>query len=128
MTEETIGQRFEKGVRHLRTHLETSGGMIAQHIAPINSALTLSGMAAIMRNPELKQRAENILDHHHWVPAVVQQADPPYLISGPKGVQIKSYEGILDLEFLSPYERILLVEFVERIEMGEYPELTKQPE
>ncbi len=128
MTEETIGQRFEKGVFHLRTHLERSGSMIAQHLAPINSALTLAGMAAIMRNPELKQRAENILEHHHWIPAVVQQTDPPYLTTGPKGVQIKSYEGILDLEFLSPYERILLVEFVERIEMGEYPELTKQSE
>lgn len=78
-----------------------------------------------MRNAELKKRAENILEHHHWVPAVVQQVDPPYLITGPKGVQIKTYEGIMDLEFLTPYERILLVEFIERIDMGEYPELTK---
>ena len=128
MTEQTIGERFEKGRIHLRTHLETSGGIIAQHLAPINSALTLAGMAAIMRNAELKQRAENILEHHHWIPAVVQQTDPPYLISGPKGVQIKTYEGIMDLEFLSPYERILIVEFVQRISMGEYPELTKDLE
>lgn len=99
--------------------------MMAQRLAPINSALTLAGMAAIMRNAELKKRAENILEHHHWVPAVVQQVDPPYLITGPKGVQIKTYEGIMDLEFLTPYERILLVEFIERIDMGEYPELTK---
>ena len=128
MTEETIGQRFEKGRIHLRTHLETSGGMIAQRIAPINSALTLSGIAAIMRNAELQERAENILQHHHWIPMVMQRTDPPYLISGPKGVQIKTYESILDIEFLSAYERILVAEFIQRIEMGEYPELTKSLE
>jgi hypothetical protein len=126
MEEQTIGQRLDKGIIHLRTHLESSRtSMMAQRLAPINSALTLAGMAAIMRNAELKKRAENILEHHHWVPAVVQQVDPPYLITGPKGVQIKTYEGIMDLEFLTPYERILLVEFIERIDMGEYPELTK---
>ena len=81
-----------------------------------------------MRNAELKQRAENILQHHHWIPMVMERTDPPYLISGPKGVQIKTYEGILDLEFLSAYERILIAEFIQRIEMGEYPELTKSSE
>src|SRR5689334_2988869 len=98
MAEETIGQRLDKGLLHLRVHLESSSNsMISQRLAPINSALTLAGMAAIMRNAELKQRAENILEHHHWVPAVVQQTDPPYLITSPKGIQIKSYEGIMDL-------------------------------
>jgi hypothetical protein len=128
MAEETVRERLDKGILHLRTHLESSGSMIAQRLAPINSALTLAGMAAIMRNAELKQRAENILEHHHWVPAVVEQTDPPYLITGPKGIQVKTYEGIMDLNFLTPYERILLVEFIERIDMGEYPELTDKSE
>ena len=121
--QESLGQRFQEGRLHAKIHLETSLQSLTSRIAPIHRSLTLVGMAAILPNKELKERAENIVKHHGFLTASRQITDPEYLLSTPTGIQIKSYEGIMDLQFLSNWERILLHEFLERMELGEYPEI-----
>jgi len=126
MTEqEPLSERFSEGKLHARIHLETSLSRILSRIEPIHRSLTLCGMAGVMPNRELKARAENIVKHHGFLTASRQITDPEYLLSTPSGIQIKTYEGIFDLQFLTNWERILLHEFLERMELGEFPEIEK---
>ena len=127
-------EKILEGLEHVKVHLETSVGF-GDRLAPIERALTTAGMAAIMPNKELKNRAQNIMKHHH----LISKADGDFPVSdkgdsmdcyiaSASGIQINGYEGIMDLRFLNVWERTVLVEFVQRFDKGEYPADAKPPE
>jgi len=131
VSEETR-QKISEGVEHVKIHLETNDRFLSRLVPGIQRDFTHQKMSAMLGNKEIRTRAENILKHHGLMkpnaklPVSTQGDTDTCLLAKTTGIP-GSYEGILDLKFLEVWERLVLLEFVQRFDMGEYPELAQPP-
>src|SRR5438094_6181212 len=129
---EETRQKISEGVEHVKLHLETSGRFTERLVPSIQRDFTNAKIVAMLGNKALEQRAISILKHHHLMQPNEklqpsrQGANDTCILAKTTGIP-GSYEQILGLRFLEVHERLVLLEFVQRFDMGEYPHLTLPP-
>ena len=129
---EETRQKISEGVEHVKLHLETSGRFTERLVPSIQRDFTNAKIVAMLGNKALEQRAISILKHHHLMQPneklqPSRQGDNDTCILAKTTGIPGSYEQILGLRFLEVHERLVLLEFVQRFDMGEYPHLTLPP-
>ena len=129
---EETRQKINEGIEHVKLHLETSGRLTERLVPSIQRDFTNAKIVAMLGNKALEQRAVSILKHHHLMQPneklqLSRQSDNDTCILAKTTGIPGSYEQILGLRFLEVHERLVLLEFVQRFDMGEYPHLTLPP-
>ena len=129
---EETRQKISEGIEHVKLHLETHGGLIERLAPSIQKDFTSAKIVAMLGNKALEQRAVSILKHHHLMqpneklPKSTQGDSDTCLLAKTTGIP-GTYDQILGLRFLDIHERLVLLEFIQRFDMGEYPHLTLPP-